>query len=996
MKRTVSCRRIQPVRVRWRVALSAALWTVALAPFGEAEAQPSASGIDLSRDRVLYAVGYAHLDTQWRWDFPTTIRHYIPATLNDNFALFEKYPNYVFNFTGSIRYQMMQEYYPEEFQRLREYVRAGRWHVVGSSVDEGDVNVPSAESIIRQVLYGNRYFRQAFDKSPVDFMLPDCFGFPASLPSIFAHCGLKGFVTQKLTWGSAVGVPFNVGFWEGPDGQGVVAALNPGPYVHRVRSDMSRHPEWVERIEDLGRTAGVFTDYFFYGVGDRGGAPDEESVRWMEKSLASDGPIRVALAPADQLFRDLQPEQIDRLPRYRGDLLLTEHSAGTLTSQAYVKRWNRKSELLADAAERASTAADWLGSARYPHDKLEASWLRVLGTQMHDILPGTSIPSAYEYSWNDLVLAQNGFAACVTDAVGAVHTALQTRPRDPTRASEIITVFNPLSIEREDVVEAEVALGTSAAAAFEAIAPDGRAVPCQVLDRGDRRTRVAFLARVPSVGFQVYEIRGSTAPIPSSHELSVTANSLQSDRWTVQLNPDGDIEQIFDRRAGRGLLRRPAGLVLLRDAPSQWPAWNMDWRDLAAEPYARVSGPAQVKIVENGPVRVALEVTREAAGSRFTQTIRLAAGEAGDRVEVSNVVDWYTRDTCLKADFPIAIANPIATYNWGLGTIERGNNDPKKYEVPSHQWFDVTATNGSYGISILEDCKYGSDKPADDHLRLTLLRTPTANSYGDQATQDHGRHEFQYAITGHAGGWRVAQVPWRASRLNQPLLAFRVSATAGAAPASSPPSSVRTRQLSMLRVSTPQIAVRAFKKSEDGNEVIVRLQELEGRPAAAVEVEFASAVLSAREVDGQEQALGTARVVNGALSVDFDPYRLRAYAIELAPPPSPSEPPSSRPVELPFDVDALSFDADPTEGNYDGMGRTYPAEQFPTKLVDHGITYQLGPASIGVANAVACNGQEIAVDAKAGERLHLLLAADTEVAARFFVGSSAFDSRVQS
>ena len=174
---------------------------------------------DLSSGGTLYCISYAHLDTQWRWDFPITIDRYVRDTLEQNFDRFERYPGYTFNFTGSVRYEMMKEYYPAEYERLKEHIRAGRWFVSGSSVDEGDVNVPSPESVIRQVLYGNLFFRREFDKESTDFMLPDCFGFPASMPSIWAHCGLLGFSTQKLTWGSAVGIPFEVGVWVGPDGK---------------------------------------------------------------------------------------------------------------------------------------------------------------------------------------------------------------------------------------------------------------------------------------------------------------------------------------------------------------------------------------------------------------------------------------------------------------------------------------------------------------------------------------------------------------------------------------------------------------------------------------------------------------------------------------------------------------------------------------------------------------------------------------------------------
>ncbi|HKG78150.1 MAG TPA: hypothetical protein VKA78_01995, partial [Pyrinomonadaceae bacterium] len=210
---------------------------------------------DLTKQPTLYVVAYAHLDTQWRWEYPRVINDYIPKTMHDNFALFEKYPNYVFNFSGANRYRMMKEYWPADYARVKQYVAAGRWFPAGSSMEESDVNVPSAESIFRQILYGNRFFQREFGKTSAEYMLPDCFGFPASLPSILAHAGVKGFSTQKLTWNSAApaggkgsieetprGIPFNVGYWLGTDGRGVIAALNPGSYGGQVREDISKSP----------------------------------------------------------------------------------------------------------------------------------------------------------------------------------------------------------------------------------------------------------------------------------------------------------------------------------------------------------------------------------------------------------------------------------------------------------------------------------------------------------------------------------------------------------------------------------------------------------------------------------------------------------------------------------------------------------------------------------------------------------------------------------
>src|SRR5580698_7438974 len=223
--------------------------------FGQTNAAQSetAQKPDLTKQATLYVVGYAHLDTEWRWEYPQVIDEYLRKTMEDNFKLFDKYPHYIFNFSGANRYRLMKEYYPADFARLKKYVDEGRWFPAGSSMEEGDVNTPSAETIIRQILYGNDWFRKELGKTSAEYMLPDCFGFPSSLPTILAHSGVKGFSTQKLVWGSSApgggpeslettpeGTPFNVGVWVGPDGESVLAGLNPGAYDGGIETDLSK------------------------------------------------------------------------------------------------------------------------------------------------------------------------------------------------------------------------------------------------------------------------------------------------------------------------------------------------------------------------------------------------------------------------------------------------------------------------------------------------------------------------------------------------------------------------------------------------------------------------------------------------------------------------------------------------------------------------------------------------------------------------------------
>ncbi len=1000
---------------------------------------PPASQVNLGRTPTLYVVGYAHLDTQWRWEYPKTIGEYLPNTLQKNFALFEKYPNYIFNFTGSNRYRMMKEYYPADYRKLQQYVAAGRWFPAGSSVEESDVNSPSAESIIRQVLYGNEYFRKEFGRSSAEYMLPDCFGFPASLPSLLAHAGIKGFSTQKLTWHSAasvggpdslektpVGIPFNLGFWTGPDGRGVIAALNPGSYTSDVDYDLSQsdpqnkmrdYVDWPSRINLNGKASGVFADYHYFGTGDVGGSPAESSVNFMEaivgkRTLAlptpkvqaqseaksghevqmGEGPVRIMASTAEQMFLDIKPSDLARLPRYSGDLELIEHSAGSLTSQAYRKRWNRKNELLADAAERASVIALATGARSYPQERLNSAWTLVLGGQFHDIMAGTATPRAYEYSWNDDVLAMNQFASVLTSATEAVASALDTQSKVVPGVP--IVVYNPLNIEREDVVEAALAFPGGTLQAVRVYGPDGKEVLSQ-LNTGSGAAKVLFLASVPPVSYAVYDVQPVTTPGVESPKpaLAVSETGLENSRYRVRLDQNGDVAGIFDRSLNKELLSAPARLALQTEKPHDWPAWNMDWTDQNKPPRSYVAGPAKVSVVERGPVRVALRVEREAEGSKFVQTIRLAAGDSGNRIEFANSIDWKTSAAALKSTFPLTAANPSATYNWDVGTVQRGNNQPTQYEVASHQWFDLTDTSGTYGVTVLSDCKYGSDKPDDNTLRLTLIYTPGLGggngvSYSDQTTQDWGRHEFISGLAGHSGDWRKEQSDWQALRLNQPLIALAASQHPGPL----------GKVFSFMKVSNNRLRVLALKKAENSQEIIVRLVEMDGRPQANAEIKFAAPVTAAREVDGQEMLLHDVKVSHGSLVASFDPYQLRTFAIKLAPMPTAIAPPKSQALaQLPLNRAVASRDGSKSvDGGFDAEGRALPAEMLPNEIGYAGISFSLATSADGIQRAIVPSGQTMSLPEGGFKRLYLLAAsADGDQKATFRVGGNPIELTVQ-
>jgi alpha-mannosidase len=908
---------------------------------------------------TLYIVSNSHLDTQWNWTVQDTIRDLLPRTFFDNFKLFETFPNYVFNYEGAIHYMWFKEYHPLEWTRVQKYVDAGRWKLSGAWINAADTHVPSPESLMRQALYGKAFFRREFGRVPLDVYLPDCFGFGYALPATAAHSGLTAFSTQKLSWGAAVPPPFAVGRWKGVDGSTLVAALRAGDYVKAIRSDVSVDPKWIGDLADIG--GGKKVGFRYFGVGDQGGAPDAESVGWLEKAMANvEGAVRVRNTSADQLARDLSPAQKAALPEYEGEFLLTAHGVGCFTSQAAMKSWNRKNEILADAAERASLAADWLGGPAYPRDELRTAWIRFLWHQFHDDLTGTSIPQAYRFSWNDELLSLNQFAGLAAGAAGAVASGLDTR------ASGVpLVVFNPLAQSRREAVEALVRMEPAAPAAVRVVdTVTGKDVPAQVLSAEDKSVRILFLADLPSMGFKVFDVRPLTAPPAAAAALKATASSLENERYTVKLDGNGDVASVFDREAQRELLAGPARLELLDDKSTRWPAWEILWPAVSRPARAFASAP-RVRVVENGPARVALEITRAAEGSSFIQRLGLAAG--GDRLDFDTIVDWKSTGTLLKASFPLAASADKAVYDLGLGTIERPNATEKMYEVPGQQWADLTDRSGDFGAAVLNDGKYGWDKPADNILRLTLIHTPKpGQSYVYQSSNDIGRHHFVYSLAGHAGDWRTGAVPARAARLNQPPLVFQTAAHAGPL----------GRSLSLLTVKPEggQVAVRAFKKAEDSEEIVLRVQELYGRPLAAARIALPVPITAVREVNAAEEAVGPAAPVQGALTVDLARYQTRTFLLTPAPSKVRLARPASTPLALPFNLDGVSADGGRTDGDFDGRGRTIPMEIWPATLNVDGVKFDLGSGLPAARNVVAADSQRLVLPAGT-TRLHVLAAA---------------------
>ena len=937
-----------------------------------------AQGLHAQKEYKAYMISNAHFDSQWNWDVQTSIDVYIRNTMVQNFWLLERYPDYVFNFEGGVKYSWMKEYYPEMYGQVKEWIRRGRWSVCGSTWDATDPNIPSPESFFRNILLGQQFYREEFGVRSNDIFLPDCFGFGYTLPTIAAHAGLIGFSTQKLQWrkhpfyGEAK-VPFSIGLWQGIDGSRLMAALNANDYNTRWDGrDMSRD----EGIIALAKGGVNNTAYRYYGVGDRGGSPTIPTLVSLEKGVHGDGPLEVVSARAGQMYEDYYPfDKHPELPVYDGELLMDVHVTGCYTSQAAMKRFNRRNEQLADAAERASVMAHWLGAAAYPAEELRTEWRRFIWHQFHDDLTGTSIPRAYTFSWNDELIAQDKFANLAASASGGVSRALDTRVKGIP-----VVVYNPVAEIRREVVEAEVA-AASQPRAVSVWSPRGERVPAQLLGYRDGKARIAFAAEVGAVGYAVYDLRMQGAAVRSS--LKATPNSLENRIYKLTLDANGDIASVLDKRSGRELVQDGKAFRLAmftENKSTDWPAWEI-WKETIDRAPEAVADDVVISVAEQGPLRATLKVSRRHGKSTFVQYISLTEGAADDRIDIRNEVDWQSGNALLKAEFPMSVSNPEAAYDLGLGYICRGNNTPTAYEVYAQQWADLTDRDGAYGVAVMNDCKYGWDKPDDHTLRLTLLHTPTpGRHYKYQSRQDIGRHVFTYSIVGHTGDPVAGRIASKAESLNQPLAAYAAPKHAGRL----------GREFSFLSVSTPQLAVKALKQAEDGSGYVLRLNEMSGKPLEQGEIRFAAPIEAAYVLNGVEERQAEARFEGNRLIVSSGRFAPSTYLVKLRTSDIRLNAPSSLSVDLPCNDCAFTVDAFNRQGNLDGKGNSYAAELVPEEIVSEGVVFRVSN-DVERKNVVKCDGQRIVLPQGNYRRVYLLAASlDGDRDAEFAVDGKSF------
>lgn len=894
-----------------------------------------------------YIVSNAHFDTQWNWDVQRSINEYIPKTLNQNLFLLGKYPNYIFNFEGGIKYSWMKEYYPDQYELMKNYIKQGRWHVTGSTWDANDTNIPSPESFTRNILYGQHYYRDEFGVQGTDIFLPDCFGFSWTLPTIAAHSGLIGFSTQKLQWrhkpfyGNSK-IPFEIGLWKGVDGAQIMLIGDGHNYTTKWKDeDLSQH----KGFERIAESTPIKAVYHYYGTGDTGGAPTIESVRAVEKGVKGDGPVEIISATSDQLYKDYLPfDKHPELPVFEGELLMDVHGTGCYTSQAALKLYNRKNELLADAAERAAVMADWFGAVKYPKETLTEAWKRVIWHQFHDDLTGTSIPRAYEFSWNDELISMKQFANVLTTSVGGTTQILNTQV-----SGTPLVIYNPIAQPVSDVVEVEINLpkATNKVSVYN---EKGAIVPSQLISSENGKTKLLVVASAPATGYAVYDIRTSGGNTASA--LKIDKNSIENSIYKITLDKNGDISSIIDKRSQTELVEKGKAvrLALFTENESfSWPAWEIMKKEIDKDPIS-ITDDVKISVVEKGPVRATLCVERKYNESTFKQYIRLTEGGQSDRIDLFTDVDWQTTNAFLKAEFPLSISNPKATYDLGIGAIERGNNTETAYEVYAQYWADLTDKDQSYGVSVLNDSKYGWDKPNDNTLRLTLLHTPkTKGGYKYQDKQDFGHHMFTYSIIGHEGTYRDAKTVLKAEILNQPIKAFVADKHPGAL----------GKSFSFLDIDNDNVIIKALKQAEKSDEYVIRLYETTGKDKQTATLAFAGEIESAKNLNGVEDEIENISFEGNKLKLDMAPFNMKTIKVKLKAPKTIASQTVSTPIDLKFDLKTASYNAFKGEANFDGRGRSFAAELLPEQIEIKGITFKL--AGGDVLNGLKCKGDTISI-----------------------------------
>jgi alpha-mannosidase len=807
-------------------------------------------GLDSGPRPTIVSTGHAHLDIEWLWPLWRCYQK-VAHTVANALHLMERYPDYTFSLSQPQVFAYLKRDAPDLYAKLKERAAEGRFEPIGMMWVEPDCNIPSGESIVRQLLHGARFFAEEFGVLNHVVWLPDVFGYSAALPQLMRLCGVKCFMTTKISWNQFNRMPYDTFRWRGIDGTDVLThfvTATDQPVKHPAEAQFYTYNGNMT----AGQVFGTWEHYrqkeisqellYIYGHGDGGGGPTEEMLETAQLLKDLPGFPQVKMGKVDQFFEDLYRRAWDdpRLPTWVGELYLEFHR-GTYTSQSRNKQANRASELLYREAEWLNAwTSSQLGAANQ-QEELNKGWELILLNQFHDILPGSSVPLVYADSNENYAkareVAEEVRENALTQIVGQV-------------GGDLPVVFNTLPWDRRDVVEL----------------PQGRTpqdAVTQVTENG-----VLVEVEVPSYG---YSVLNATA---ASSSLIVEQDRLENGELRLELDDQGEITSLYDLRHDREIIapdKTGNQLVAYEDRPMNWDAWDIDIF-YEEKPYP-IQGIVDWRVVEAGPLRAAIEIVRRYGQSTIKQ--RICMWHDKRRIDFVTEVDWHERQTLLRTLFPLNINASQAMCEIQFGAVERPTHrntswDWARFEVCAHRWVDLS--EGGYGVALLNDGKYGHSLH-NNVIGLSLLK----GGIHPDPEADRGTHRFTYSLFPHEGDWRAGEVTRRAYELNVPLRAVMPSGGSPAEEAALPAS------YSFLSTPTDHVIVETIKAAEDGGGLIVRLYEAHNR-RGPVSLIFGRPVRSAVEVDLLERPIERSAVNVEGSQVWFAirPFEVKTLRVELA------------------------------------------------------------------------------------------------------------------
>ncbi len=794
-------------------------------------------------------VGHAHLDTAWLW--PLEITHLKMAhTTATQLDLLERYPEYVFVHSQASQYEWIELEYPALFERIKGAVDRGQWEPVGSMWVEADCNLTGGESLVRQFLYGRRYFKRHFGAPTDDMWLPDVFGYSAALPQILEKFGIRYFLTQKISWNQFNKFPHHTFWWQGIDGTKVWTHFPP---ADTYCADCTPK-EILTSVKNYRDHARSDQSLYVFGFGDGGGGPTERHLEFLQRARNSPNlPTVESGRRAVEFFHDARQKSRD-LQTWVGELYFELHR-GTYTSQAANKQLNRECEfLLRDAELLACFEGDL--SRNYPAAKLEEAWKLVLLNQFHDIIPGSSVREVYIDSSRDYAVVQQIGSDLIERSLKAIASNFSTEG-----TSRPIALFHNSTLPSLATIPWDE---NAAGPASLIVGEDAHPVQC-VHEFGE--TKLLFNSPHESLGAVCVADLSDRAPSIRTR-LKVGPRRLENAEFCVRFDQHGNISSVqsLDDSALEFIV--PGKLAnlfqLFEDKPLFWSAWDLD-------AYAYETGRDLIKsesfeVVERGPVRAAVEVVKRIGKSLIRQRISVGSFPG---IRFDTEIDWHEEDKLLKVAFPINVNAQRATYEIQFGSVERPTHyntswDMARFEVCAQKWADLS--EGGYGVALLNTGKYGHDIHGN-LMRLSLLRSPKA----PDPECDMGLHRFTYVLLPHFDSHHNADVVAAAYALNAPLRTVPLEPNCKGSTVEMP---------RFVACDNRNLVIEAVKKAEDADRLVVRLYECHNTRGTA-ELSCAKNVYAAWLADLNENPIQQLDIHDGVVVFDFKPFGIITILLEV-------------------------------------------------------------------------------------------------------------------